>query len=78
LTSSRNPPGCEGSWGPPPAAGARVRGNRWAFAEILKGRPFAERAALSQIEALVTAQAGRDAARREFVQLFERAKPLLR
>ena len=55
---------------------------RWAaavaaLAEILKGSPYADRAALPTIEAIVTQQASRDADRAEFAALFAKAKPLL-
>jgi Ca-activated chloride channel family protein len=55
---------------------------RWAaavaaLAEILKGSPYADRAALPTIEAIVTQQAGRDADRAELAALFAKAKPLL-
>ena len=55
---------------------------RWAasvaaFAEILKHSPFADRNALPVIEAVAAEQAGRDADRAEFAQLFAKAKPLL-
>lgn len=48
-----------------------------AFAEILRGSPFANRAALPQIEAVVEAQKGRDAGRAEFAGLFAKAKLML-
>ncbi len=55
---------------------------RWAaavaaFAEILKQSPFAERAALPTIEAIINQQAGRDADRTEFAALFAKAKVML-
>jgi Ca-activated chloride channel homolog len=55
---------------------------RWAaaiaaFAEILKGSPYADRAALPTIEAIVTQQASRDADRAELAGLFAKAKALL-
>jgi Ca-activated chloride channel family protein len=55
---------------------------RWAasvaaYAEILKQSPFADRSALPTIETVVTDQAGRDADRTEFAQLFAKAKPML-
>jgi Ca-activated chloride channel family protein len=55
---------------------------RWAaavaaFAEILKRSPFADRAALPTIEAIVTEQQDRDADRAEFATLFAKAKALL-
>jgi len=48
-----------------------------AFAEILKQSPFADRAALPTIEAIVNQQATRDADRAEFATLFGKAKRLL-
>ena len=48
-----------------------------AFAEILRGSPFANRAILPQIEAVVEGQKGRDAGRGEFAALFAKAKVLL-
>ena len=55
---------------------------RWAaamaaFSEILKHSPFADRATLPVIESIATEQAGRDADRAEFAQLFAKAKPLI-
>jgi Ca-activated chloride channel family protein len=55
---------------------------RWAasvaaFAEILKHSPFADRNALPIIEAVAAEQAGRDADRAEFGELFAKAKPML-
>ena len=55
---------------------------RWAaaiaaFAEILKGSPFADRANLPLIESVVAQQAARDQDRMEFASLFTRAKGLL-
>ena len=55
---------------------------RWAaamaaFSEILKHSPFADRATLPVIESIATEQAGRDADRAEFAQLFAKAKPLV-
>jgi Ca-activated chloride channel family protein len=55
---------------------------RWAaavaaFAEILKGSPFADRAALPTIEAIVTEQKGHDAGRAEFAILFAKARMLM-
>lgn len=55
---------------------------RWAaavaaFAEILKGSPFAERAALPVIDAIVAEQAARDDDRAEFAQLYTRARNML-
>jgi Ca-activated chloride channel family protein len=62
--------------------GAADRDLRWAaaiaaFAEILKGSPFADRTALPLIESIAAEQAGRDADRTEFASLVARAKPLL-
>jgi Ca-activated chloride channel family protein len=48
-----------------------------AFAEILKGSPFADRAFLPQIEQIVKAQAGRDRDRTEFAELFAKLRPRL-
>ncbi len=48
-----------------------------AFAEILKNSPFANRAALANIAAIVEAQKTRDERRAEFATLFTRAQPLL-
>lgn len=48
-----------------------------AFAQILAGSPYVDVDWLPQIDAAVRAQASRDAARAEFVSLFERARPLL-
>lgn len=48
-----------------------------AFAEILKGSPFADDAELDVIEEIVTAQADRDEDRGQFVELFLRARELL-
>lgn len=55
---------------------------RWAaavaaFAEILKGSPFAERAALPVIDAIVAEQAARDDDRADFAQLYTRARNML-
>jgi Ca-activated chloride channel family protein len=55
---------------------------RWAaamaaFSEILKHSPFADRATLPVIESIAAEQAGRDADRAEFAQLFAKAKPLI-
>jgi Ca-activated chloride channel family protein len=48
-----------------------------AWAEILKGSPYADRAQLDAIEAVATAQAGRDAGRAEFARLLALARPRL-
>lgn len=55
---------------------------RWAvamaaFAEILKGSPFAERAYLEQLGVIFAEQSERDADRAEFYQLFQLALPKL-
>jgi len=55
---------------------------RWAasmaaYAEILKHSPFADRNALPVIETVTAEEAGRDADRAEFAELFAKAKPLL-
>jgi Ca-activated chloride channel family protein len=55
---------------------------RWAvamaaFAEILKGSPFAERAYLEQIGVIFQEQRERDADRAEFYRLYQRALPNL-
>jgi hypothetical protein len=47
------------------------------FAEILKQSPFADRATLPTIEAIVSEQATRDADRAEFATLFAKAKAML-
>jgi Ca-activated chloride channel family protein len=47
------------------------------FAELLKESPTANRALLSEIAAVIEAQAGRDAERDEFIELFQQARPLL-
>jgi Ca-activated chloride channel family protein len=62
--------------------GAADADMRWAtavaaFAEILKRSPYADRAFLPSIEAIVAEQAARDTDRTEFSQLFARAKGLL-
>jgi Ca-activated chloride channel family protein len=51
---------------------------RWAvaiaaYAEVLKGSPFADETQMSTIEAIVNEQAGRDSGRTEFKQLFDKA-----
>jgi hypothetical protein len=48
-----------------------------AFAEILKQSPFADRAFVPQIEAVVNEQAARDADRSEFAALFAKARAKL-
>lgn len=48
-----------------------------AWAEILKQSPYADRAQLDAIEAVATAQAGRDAGRAEFARLLAAARPRL-
>jgi hypothetical protein len=55
---------------------------RWAmaiaaFAEILKQSPFADRALLPTIAAIIDEQAARDADRRELAELFAKARPRL-
>jgi Ca-activated chloride channel family protein len=47
------------------------------FAELLKGSPYATSALLSEIEAVIEAQAGRDAERDEFIELFQKARSML-
>jgi len=48
-----------------------------ALAEILKGSPYADRAFLPTLRAIVSAQAGRDAERQEFAALLEKIAPRL-
>ena len=48
-----------------------------AFAEILKGSPFADRSFLPQIDQIVQTQAPRDADRTEFAQLFAKIRARL-
>jgi Ca-activated chloride channel family protein len=55
---------------------------RWAaavaaFAEILKGSPYADQTALPTIETIANQQKARDADRAEFAALFAKAKALL-
>jgi Ca-activated chloride channel family protein len=49
-----------------------------AFAEILKGSPYASQDALPAIGELIAAQSSRDAARGEFKELFTQATTLLK
>lgn len=47
------------------------------FAEIVKGSPYADAASLDAIASIVDAQAGNDARRTKFAELFASARPLI-